>query len=194
VLLVAASTAGTQQSPLDGPSYTGENELVRPAHYREWIYLSTGLGMTYGPAAQAANRPPLFDNVFVNPSSYRSFLETGRWPDKTIFILELRAASSQGSINTAGHFQTDVVAVEAAVKDSRFPGGWAYFDFGRGAALKPSTAPLPTTAPCYACHAQNTAVEQTFAQFYPTILEVARRKGTLKPGFENALAPGHRRP
>jgi hypothetical protein len=26
-------------------------------------------------------------------------------------------------------------------------------------------------------------VERTFVQFYPTLLEVARQKGTLKPGF-----------
>jgi hypothetical protein len=33
------------------------------------------------------------------------------------------------------------------------------------------------------CHTQHTAVERTFVQFYPTLLEVARRKGTLKPAF-----------
>jgi hypothetical protein len=37
--------------------------------------------------------------------------------------------------------------------------------------------------PVVACHTQNTAVERTFVQFYPTLLEVARNRGTLKPGF-----------
>jgi len=36
---------------------------------------------------------------------------------------------------------------------------------------------------CVECHTKHTAVERTFVQFYPTLLEVARRMGTLKPGF-----------
>jgi hypothetical protein len=36
---------------------------------------------------------------------------------------------------------------------------------------------------CVECHTKNAAVERTFVQFYPTLLEVARQKGTLKPGF-----------
>src|SRR5262249_16354345 len=108
----------------DGPNFTGDNELTRPENYREWIFLSSCLGMSDAPAAQG--RPPMFDNVFVNPAAYRAFLASGRWPDKTMFILEIRSAASKGSINKGGNFQTDVVAVEAAVKDeARFPGKWA---------------------------------------------------------------------
>ena len=38
----------------DGPRFTSAGELVRPVNYREWVYLSSGLGMTYGPIADAA--------------------------------------------------------------------------------------------------------------------------------------------
>ena len=41
----------------------------------------------------------LFQNVFVNPTSYRYFTENGAWPDKTIFVLELRRAATEASIN-----------------------------------------------------------------------------------------------
>src|SRR6266508_3048639 len=75
----------------EGPAYSSGGQLVRPADYREWVYLTSGLGMTYGPAAGAARDvPPLFDNVFVSREAYHSFLESGRWPEKTIFILEVR--------------------------------------------------------------------------------------------------------
>jgi len=78
----------------DGPRYLPEGALQFPADYREWVFLSSGSGMTYGPAATAAREGvPLFDNVFVNPSSYRSFLKTGRWPPKTTFMLESGRAS-----------------------------------------------------------------------------------------------------
>ena len=61
---------GAQQQDTDRPTYTSAGELVRSEAYREWIYLSSGLGMVYGPAAAAgAGRPPMFTNVFVNPAS-----------------------------------------------------------------------------------------------------------------------------
>ena len=48
-----------------------------------------------------------------------------------MFILEIRKASEKGSINNAGHFQTDVVAVEAEIKDeSRAPNTWTFYAFG----------------------------------------------------------------
>ena len=197
VLLLISATAGmsrwaarAQERPVaDGPRYTSSHELVRPADYRDWVYVTTGLGMTYGPEG-AGGQAPMFDNVFVNRESHRQFIATGKWPYKTIFILELPRAETQVSINNGGHTQGEVVAVEAAVKDrTRFPDTtWGYFSFGRAPALADSSAPLPATASCYACHRNNTAVEQTFAQFYPTLFEVARRMGTVKSTYD----PNHK--
>jgi hypothetical protein len=187
-----AGLSMSAQAPAgDGPQYTADGKLVRPTAYREWIFVTSGLGMTYGPNASSA-ASPRFDNVFVNPTSYRGFMQTGRWPDKTIMILEIRSSASEGSINRAGHFQTDVVAVEAAVKDeSRFPGQWSYYDFGRGSALQESRVPLPKTASCYACHSKNAAVEWTFVQFYPTLFAVAQRMGTVNPTYDPAAVARH---
>ncbi len=169
------------QAPADAtsPRFGTGDELMRPENYREWIYLSSGLGMSYGPAATAGNNPnPPFDNVFVTPSAYRAFLQTGKWPDRTMFVLELRGSASEGSINQGGHFQGAVLGMEVEVKDeSRFPGKWAFYDFGRASA---SSKPLPTTASCYSCHARNGAVDNTFVQFYPTLSDIARQKGTFK--------------
>jgi hypothetical protein len=181
--------ANAQQAPRDGPRYANGTNLVRPTDYREWTFLSSGLGMTYEPpvGSPPAGSPsgPGFGNVFVNPSSYRSFMQTGKWPDGTIFILEGRNSASEASINKAGRFQTDLAGIEAEVKDSRFPDGWAFFNFGPARSMKDVAEPLAgqVLASCVECHTKNTAVERTFVQFYPTLLEVARRKGTLKPGF-----------
>src|SRR5258706_9123723 len=68
----------------DGPQYTSDGLLVKPENYREWVYLTSGLGMNYGAPAENPNAAPFFDNVFVNPSAYRAFLRTGTWPDKTV--------------------------------------------------------------------------------------------------------------
>ena len=130
-------------------------------------------------------------NVFVNRQSYRSFLASGRWPDKTMFLLEIRQAEKHVSINNGGETQGAIVALEAAVKDSeRFPGTtWGYFSFDGPDGLRDTAAPLPTTASCYTCHQNNTAVENTFVQFYPTLMDVARRMGTVKPTYDPLRKP-----
>ena len=167
-----------QQAPTDGPRYTRHG--ARPPVGLSRVGIPE-LGPRHDVQPPSANpRPPTFGNVFVNPSSYRSFMQTGKWPDKTIFVLEFRNSDSEASINKSGRFQTGLAAVEAEVKDSRFPDGWAYFTF-RGASAEPMSA--RDSAPCVECHTKNTAVERTFVQFYPTLLEVARRLGTVKPGF-----------
>jgi len=158
------------------PEFTKDGRLVRPANYREWIFLSSGLGMTYGPTPESGS--PRFDNVFVNPPAYKTFLATGVWPEKTIFILEARDSESKGSINQAGHFQSGIAHMSAEVKDSsRFKDKWEYFTLP--ASGEPGQA-LPRSAGCFACHSEHGAVENTFVQFYPTLAPVAKSKGTYK--------------
>src|SRR5450432_1573320 len=90
-LWVVGPVRGSEAAAVgDGPQYTSNGLLKRPADYREWIYLSSGLGMTYGKPGSDDN--PQFDNVFVNRAAYKNFKATGKWPDKTIFILEVRAS------------------------------------------------------------------------------------------------------
>ncbi len=179
---VASSLAiRAQQAPTDGPRYAG-NALLRPADYREWVFVGAGLGMTYQPQSDSQPRPQMFTNVFVNPSSYRSFMRSGTWPDKTILILEIRASDSEVSINKSGRFQTTLAGLEAHVKDSRFSGdGWAFFNLGLNDQAEALSG--KDVVRCVECHAKNAAVDNTFVQFYPTLLEVARQKATLKPGF-----------
>ena len=135
--LAVAWAVSAQRPQADGPLYTKGTNLVRPSGYREWIFLSSGIGMTYDPSTRSPAAPQAFSNVFVNPSSYRSFMQTGKWPDKTIFVLEFRNSASEASINQAGRFQTDIRRLEAEVKDSQFPGGWGFFNFGTDETAEP---------------------------------------------------------
>jgi len=143
IALGVATVAVLLAQTSDTPKFTDNGELVVPNDYREWIYLSSGLGMTYGPIADAsADRSPMFDNVFVAPTAYRAFVSSGKWPEKTMFVLEARSSNSKGSINNGGHYQTDRMGFEIEVKDtSRFPGnGWAFFQpDGKTAKMIPRT-------------------------------------------------------
>jgi cytochrome P460 len=176
---LAAAASGNGPTPA-GASYTGDGHLRRPDGYREWVYLSSGLDMNYRERPSGMNHS-MFDNVFVEPSAYRAFLETGTWPDKTILVMEVRGASNKGSINKSGQFQTaGLMGMEAHVKDTaRFPGGWAFFAFDDA----DSAAPLPQEAACYACHREHGAVDTTFVQFYPTLLGLAQQKHTLSEAY-----------
>jgi hypothetical protein len=143
--------------------------------------------MSYNPGAKAGSRH-VFDNVFVNPEAYTRFLETGTWPDKTVLVLEIRSAEGRGSINRGGSYQgADRVGIEIHVKDSaRFPGKWAFFDFSGGNTAKI----IPQSAECYSCHAAHGGVDTTFVQFYPTLLPVAKSKGTLSAAYLNETGTG----
>jgi hypothetical protein len=170
-----------QAATSDGPSYAANGDMLPPSNYREWIYLSTGIDMSYSPNAMQMDHS-VFDNVFVSPGAYRSFLATGTWPGKTVMVLEVRSAKNKGSINQRGHFQdTAIMGLEVHVKDEKkFPGKWAFFEFD--SPQKNGTL-IPEKAPCYTCHAAHGAVDTTFVQFYPTLLPIAKEKKTLSASY-----------
>jgi hypothetical protein len=173
ISLPAARQSHSTETPTATPSYDG-GKLVRPEGYREWIFLSSGLGMNYNPAPGSTDQ---FTNVFVPQPAYHAFLSSGKWPDQTVFVLEERVSESKGSINKSGHFQTELAGLAVEVKDeTRFAEKWAYFSF-RGEAKSVEANPK---AQCWQCHNDNAAVEHTFVQFYPTLKPLAEKFGTFR--------------
>jgi hypothetical protein len=161
----------------DLPQYTSEGKLLRPVDYRRWVFASSGYGMSY---SQQADGMQMFTNVFVKPGAYDYFLANGKWPDKTVFVLEEYASTSHGSINKHGSYQTEFMGLDVEVKDeARFADKWAYFNFA--GQQKSAEAITPSRNDCWNCHDQNAAVEHSFVQFYPELRKVAKAKGTLKP-------------
>ena len=162
-LLAVCSASGA------GKFAGGDATMEFPEHYREWVWLTSGLGMSY--TATTESTDPNFDNVFVTPAAYRTFMETGTWPNGTVFVLEIRGSRNQGSINKAGHYQGELTAVEVHAKKA--DGTWAFYGFGNG--RKPAKM-IGHDASCYSCHEQHGAVDTTFVQFYPTLEKIAREK------------------
>jgi len=172
-----AIVAPHAQTPEGGPVYTADGKLNFPSTYRSWVFLSSGLDMSYLPFALPGRHS--FTNVFVNPSAFAEFQKTGTWPDKTTLILEVRRGETNGSINKSGQFQAEIVQTEVHLKDAA-RGGWAFYGFRDQATPAAITA---RTADCYSCHQANGAVDTTFVQFYPTLLAIAREKKTLSAGY-----------
>ncbi|MEJ0006541.1 MAG: cytochrome P460 family protein [Steroidobacteraceae bacterium] len=191
-LTLASAVLATAQVAADSPSAAsggaGDGTLQRPQDLRELVFLSSGYGMAYGPAADKARDTggvSPFTNVFVSPAAYRNFMQTGKWQEGTTFFLEVRHGVGHASIASTGSSQGALIAIEAEKKDSAlYPdGGFAFFDFGPGGS-NVRAQPLPHTATCYACHSKNGAVEWTFTQFYPEPFAVAQRLGTVRKDYD----------
>ena len=164
-------TAGPKENSLK-PQYDANGNLMRPSDYRDWEFLSAGYGMSYSPAPGSRE---MFTNVFVQRWAYADFLKSGKWPEQSMFVIDVRNAQSEGSINTTGHYQTDPMALEVEVKDStRNPTKWAYYSFQPNARTAEA---MPRDNDCWSCHEQHAAVEHTFVQFYPTLKPVAKKFG-----------------
>jgi hypothetical protein len=175
--LALVGAASDEQEPK--PHYDEKGRLARPADYREWIFLSSGYGMNYSPEPGGHE---LFTNVFVQRWAYQEFLNSGRWPEHSMFVIDERDAASKGSINQKGHYQTDLTGLAVEVKDSaRFPDKWAYFAFS---AEDAKAEAMPKGNPCWSCHDAHAAVEHTFVQFYPTLKPVAKKFGTYNEARE----------
>jgi hypothetical protein len=156
--------------------FEGKDTLLRPEGYREWVFVGSSTGLNYmpNPAPASTNADEDIKHVYINPSSYREFLKTGKFPEGTVMILEIAQSARKNEAGLQGSFAEKFIALEASVKDSkRFPGGWAYFGFTdmEGKALA-KARPFPDSA-CLSCHQQKAATDRVFTQFYP-VLNAAR--------------------
>jgi hypothetical protein len=178
----AAPATFSDAAPDASASFTADGRLRPPTDYREWIFLTSGLDMSY--RTDSAMDHSMFDNVFVDPQAYRSFVQTGTWPEGTVIVKEGRSASEKGSINKSGKFQSgEAMGFEVHMKDSkRFASGWGFFFFD--SVRSEPTQMIPAAAPCYSCHREHGAVDTTFVQFYPTLMSIATSKRTLSPGYQ----------
>ncbi len=170
----------------DGPSYTADGQLRFPEKYREWVFLGSGLDMSYDPKPTPMGAG-MFNNVFVNPEAYRAFQQTGHWPEGTEMVLENRGAEAAKSINKAGRTQSaELMGFEVHVLDSAHAqgDGWAFYGFDNLVSAKAIARP----ASCYSCHEQHGAVDTTFVQFYPTLMETAVKKKTLSGAYQKEIA------
>lgn len=179
----------------DGPTYAADGQLQFPAPYRDWVFLTSGFNMSYTSSAKDAG-DGMFDNVFVNPEAYRIYQQTGHWPEGAELVLENRGAEVGKSINKTGKTQShEVMGLEVHVFDPTHldkatrGDGWAFYSFDN----KVSAKMIPRTATCYACHQQHAAVDTTFVQFYPTLLDAAEKNHTFSPSYLKEIESQSRR-
>jgi hypothetical protein len=151
----------------DEPRYVGDL-LERPRGYERWVAVGASLGLGY---SESASPHEAFHQVFIAPSAFDAFLETGAFPEGTMLALEIASVGSSVLPARTGRFADTRDALELAVKDRRQPGGWAYYSFGDGTR---ATARPFAGSDCAACHRAHAQTDNVFTQFYPRLRSVRR--------------------
>jgi hypothetical protein len=154
----------TANAEEEQPRFAADGRLLRPAGVDRWVLVGASLGQGYTDATE--NGPGMFHRVYLESTAYEHFLGTGQFREGTMLALVIRRPERRVPPSWTGWTEGDLVMLEMAVKDgSRFPGGWAYFDFGRDGD---SAAAIPRER-CALCHAQHAAIDNVFVQFYPQL-------------------------
>jgi hypothetical protein len=183
VLVLGAFAPGADPSMAEMPKYTKDQEMILPSGYHTWVFVGADLGLKYASGlAEAAQRTRHddeeygdFHNIYIDRVAYDHFLKTKTFPDPTVLVMEVFRAEKKdaGAILKAGQFQGKRISLEAAVKDSKRPGGgvpWAYYIFQAGEDAAPNrSAPAMPDAACYDCHKKHASTDNVWVQFYPML-------------------------
>lgn len=182
------STAEKSVSPdsMPLPEFNDDGALLRPVGYEKWIVVGTSVGLGYEDGAKKdPNNPGQFHNVYLQREAFDHFVETGEFPEQTIFVVtnlpsrSTKKDKEKADILRSGFFAAPTVGLEVSVKDSRrFPDGWAYFMYHDrpGEQRKDRDAEQPIAKKeCYNCHAEHGAADHVFTQYYSVLTE-ARAK------------------
>ena len=133
---------------VNGAAVLHRNDMLVRPDYAGWVLVGASIG-----TADAHSGSP--QNVYINPAAYRTYADTGKFPEGTVIVLETSNTKS-GSLS-------------ASVKDNRFPGGWGFFSFTAGDVNATGKAQAPPDISCRGCHEQHAATDHVFTQFYPTL-------------------------
>jgi hypothetical protein len=167
------SSAAPDSPSMPLPQFDSSGSLLRPKSFEHWLFVGCNIGMTY--SNDHPQGPGEFHNVYTQPEAFDTYRTTGKFPEKTMFLLVVYQPAQKASINKGGYFEGEMTGLAASVKDSsRFKEGWAYFSFGEGGDLAETAKALPAPM-CFACHDQHADDDHVFVQFH-TILRSARHK------------------
>lgn len=154
------------------PRFNEAGELIRPEDWQAWVMVGASIGLSYAEdggfePVMEGSAPGMFHNVYMQPWSYRHFRETGEFPEGTMFILAMYEASQNADPARGGWYEDDGFLAEIHLKqEGLHESGWGFYGFGGGAE---SASMIPGEANCYSCHAEETALDNVFVQFYPAL-------------------------
>jgi len=183
---VAYAPPATTQSG-EPPQYNAAGELLRPVGFETWVFVGANLGLTYKGEPKPEPDDEQYHNVFMKPDAYREYAKTQKFPDKAVFVIDLRTKAIKDTnpnpmgelIN--GSFNDERTGLLTAVKDlnhPRPPGSktpWAYYIFDMKDNKMPDAAKAQPAANCEHCHSTvNANTDNVWVQFYPILRDMKK--------------------
>jgi len=167
--VLSGAPSGQTSTPAVVPQYDEDGALLRPEGFHSWVFVGASIGLSYAKNSDYSG-PGMFHNVYTQPEAYREFLRTGKFPEKTMFIIDMYDSKKEVSIARHGYIEGDRMGMDVSVKDhERFPEGWAYFNFAYENGKFAEKAKAFPKDSCYSCHSQHAASDNVFTQFYPVL-------------------------
>jgi len=178
---IASFSAASSQTAktVNQASFTDDGEAVLPTGYRQWVFVGSPLTPN---AMNEGEAPfPEYHNVYVEPSAFEHWNETGTWAEgtqlvKELVLIRLNDNDENGAtaeVSGIGYQQGEFAGLELTVKDSErysdMAGGWAYFSFGHQPEPYAETAAAFPEDSCNSCHEANADDDFVFTQFYPVL-------------------------
>jgi hypothetical protein len=181
--LISVVPANAEQAGSYKAEFTKSGELIRPAGWREWVFV--GSPVTPNSLNGGAAPFPEFHSVYIDPQSWAHWKKTGTFREGTMFAKELTTVGATSATSGKGFFNGELQGFEIAHKDSKRysseSDGWAYYSFGHQPEPYNNTAKAMPNAACAACHTAAAADDMVFTQYYP-ILRVGKGAGSKAAG------------
>lgn len=152
--------------------FTPTGELIRPEGWEDWVLAGTSMGLGYTEPTtlpEPGDAPGIFLNVYVQPWASAQFMESGEFPEGTMFVLAGSEAETRVEPARRGFTMGEISLMEVHLKqEGLHESGWGFYGFGGGAT---SAAMISGDADCYSCHRDEAAYDHAFVQFYPKMRE-----------------------
>jgi len=172
---ITGTTAQMVES--QGAKFNAKNETTIPKNFRIWPFVGAPLtphGLNDGKAGF-----PEFHHVYVEPSAFKAYKKTGKFPEGTTIVKELVLLQeghykdgSRDEPSGRGFFAAGFAGIDMMVKDSkRFSdtNGWGFFNFGHKAPPYAKKAAAAPAEACAACHTANADKDMVFTRMYPIL-------------------------
>jgi hypothetical protein len=180
--MAAVGASFAMDAEVETATFTGDGAVQIPENWRQWVYI--GSPLTPNALNDGAAPFPEYHNVYIEPSAFAHWQQTGTFADGTQIVKELvlirqkdademNPDGSTAEVSGNGFFPGEFQGLELAYKSTeRFPdepGGWVYFSFGHTAPPYAETASAFPTESCNACHEVSADTDFVFTQFYPLL-------------------------
>lgn len=152
--------------------FNDEGEILRPKNYRTWVFVGSG---TTPRAIDSNALFPDFQNIYMDPASYKFWKENGYYRESTIFVKELLRKGDTISPIGKGFYQGFHYSLSATIKDTAkypdVPGGWQYFKFTNYEKMMLNSTSPPLGESCYSCHSKTKKGYGPFTELYPILID-----------------------